>query len=273
MSADWLDQPVTTAAYAWRLERSDGVTLGFISHDRDICIDGLCYRAAPGMIPSTITASDGLEIDSAEIAGALTSDAISAADLAAGRWNGARLNISLVNWQQPDAPSVPLLSGEFGEIIRAGDSFQVEMLGATSFLDQAIAPLTSPTCRAEFGDKQCKLSLHRYQLAAIVTNVDDSGGIAFAALAGQAAQYRAGHIRFTSGPNCGLRYMIIDGADDLIHLADQPASPVALGDRALLTQGCDKNFATCRRRFANSLNFRGEPHLPGNDLLTRYPGA
>ena len=41
----------------------------------------------------------------------------------------------------------------------------------------------------------------------------------------------------------------------------------------MLTQGCNKNFATCRDRFANAVNFRGEPYLPGNDLLTRYPGA
>jgi uncharacterized phage protein (TIGR02218 family) len=45
------------------------------------------------------------------------------------------------------------------------------------------------------------------------------------------------------------------------------------GVRVRLTEGCDKRFETCRVRFANSVNFRGEPHLPGNDLLTRYPGA
>jgi uncharacterized phage protein (TIGR02218 family) len=38
-------------------------------------------------------------------------------------------------------------------------------------------------------------------------------------------------------------------------------------------EGCDKRLETCRDRFANTLNFRGEPHLPGNDLLTRYPGS
>nr|WP_232014937.1 phage BR0599 family protein [Sphingopyxis sp. EG6] len=34
-----------------------------------------------------------------------------------------------------------------------------------------------------------------------------------------------------------------------------------------------KQLATCRERFANAINFRGEAHLPGNDLLTRYPGG
>ena len=45
---------------------------------------------------------------------------------------------------------------------------------------------------------------------------------------------------------------------------------VVAGSRVEITQGCDKRFATCVARFSNAVNFRGEPHLPGNDLLTRY---
>jgi hypothetical protein len=37
-----------------------------------------------------------------------------------------------------------------------------------------------------------------------------------------------------------------------------------------LVEGCDRRFVTCCQRFANAANFRGEPYLPGNDLLTRY---
>jgi|GEM_PF-6257398 len=28
---------------------------------------------------------------------------------------------------------------------------------------------------------------------------------------------------------------------------------------------------TCAQRFANAVNFRGEPFVPGNDLVARYP--
>lgn len=34
-----------------------------------------------------------------------------------------------------------------------------------------------------------------------------------------------------------------------------------------LATGCDQRFATCRDRFANALNFRGFPHMVGNDVL------
>lgn len=272
MSLDWLDREVTSSAYLWRLERADGVALGFTSHDRDLVIDALRYRAAPGMVPSTIALSDSLEADNAEIAGVMTSAAIADAELEAGRWDGARLHVSLVDWEQPEAEPLPLICGEFGEIVRSGEGFTVEMLGATSLLDEPVAPLTSPTCRAEFGDRQCKLSLHRYQREERI-DAADGDRIEIAALGGMAADYIFGSLRFLGGPNCGLGFAIVGGQGNMVRLADMPVQPVAEGTGVLLTRGCDKNFATCRDRFANSVNFRGEPYLPGNDLLTRYPGA
>ncbi len=272
MSLDWLDQDVSTSAYIWRLEREDGVALGFTSHDRDLVVDAFRYRAAPGMVPTSIALSDSLDIDNVEIAGVMTSAAIAESDLAAGRWDGALLYISLINWEQPDAEPLPLICGEFGEIGRSGDNFTVEMLGGTSFLNEPIAPLTSPTCRAEFGDRQCKQSLHRFQREGRITSVSGDE-IGIDALAGAASDFIFGFMRILDGPDCGLSYAIIDGQGNIVRLADWPSRSAVPGTRIMITEGCNKNFATCRDRFANSINFGGEPYLPGNDLLTRYPGA
>ena len=46
--------------------------------------------------------------------------------------------------------------------------------------------------------------------------------------------------------------------------------PIAAGDTFVVTAGCDKRFATCRDRFDNVVNFRGFPHIPGNDFVMRY---
>ena len=37
--------------------------------------------------------------------------------------------------------------------------------------------------------------------------------------------------------------------------------------------GCDRQLRTCRERFDNVVNFRGFPHIPGNDFVMRYPRA
>lgn len=65
----------------------------------------------------------------------------------------------------------------------------------------------------------------------------------------------------------------IGDGEAILHLAEGPAFAPIFPARVRLTQGCDKQLATCRDRFANAANFRGEAHLPGNDLLTRYPGG
>ena len=35
--------------------------------------------------------------------------------------------------------------------------------------------------------------------------------------------------------------------------------------------GCDRQLSTCRDRFDNVANFRGFPHIPGNDFVLKYP--
>jgi uncharacterized phage protein (TIGR02218 family) len=93
----FLDGPLSTIALCWRIERRDGIAIGLTGHDRDLTIDGLVHRAAPGMTPSAIKRSDGLDADTMDVAGALTSAAISTRDLAAGRWDGARVRLFAVD--------------------------------------------------------------------------------------------------------------------------------------------------------------------------------
>jgi uncharacterized phage protein (TIGR02218 family) len=129
---DWFARPLTTLAFAWRVERRDGSTLGFTSHDRDLTINGLIHRAAPGMLPSAIERSDGLDHDDVQLSAALTSDAFTDADLMAGRWDGAALTLSAVDWTAPDVAPVTLLTGEFGEVEIKDGGFAVGLASRLS---------------------------------------------------------------------------------------------------------------------------------------------
>ena len=48
-------------------------------------------------------------------------------------------------------------------------------------------------------------------------------------------------------------------------------APVAAGDLVRLEAGCDKRAVTCRDKFSNFMNFRGFPHVSGEDWLVSYP--
>jgi uncharacterized phage protein (TIGR02218 family) len=274
MSEAWLKGPVTSAAYGWRLERRDGVTLGFCSHDRDVEIEGLIYRASPGMLPTSIVESIGLQTDGLEVAGAIDGAAIREDDLNAGRWDNARLTIFLFDWSDPNAPMRILASGEWGEVSYSEIGFETELRGANAFLDAPVVPQTSPGCRAEFCDTHCGLNAQRFSHVIRVSAVSGeqlSFDPAQINLTENAFAY--GYLRWLNGANTSLSEEIFSSAAGAFMLANAPKFLVSSGTLARVFEGCDKTIGTCASRFNNAINFRGEPFLPGNDVLTRYPGA
>jgi uncharacterized phage protein (TIGR02218 family) len=264
------DGQLTSLAFCWRLERSDGAGIALASCDRELLIDGVTYRSAPGVTPAAITRSVGLDPDSGEIAGALSADALTDSDLALGRWNSARVRLVAVDWRRPDTGAIALLGGELGEVSLEGDGFSAELKGAAARLAKAPCPSTSPECRAEFGDRRCRVDLAGRHLRATVRSASDN-----LLELDQAVDERFlfGRLRYLSGANCGIATSILAVNGSEISLRDRPRATVATGTIVDLCEGCDKRFVTCVSRFANGANFRGEPHLPGTDLLTRYPGA
>jgi uncharacterized phage protein (TIGR02218 family) len=273
MSDVWLQGPLTSSVYGWRLERRDGVTLGFTSHDRDVELDGLILRASPGMIPSSIVESIGLNVDGLDVRGAMTSDAIRADDLSAGRWDAARLSIFLFDWTDPAAGVRMLAVGELGAIAHSSSEFDAEFKGPAAKLDRAVAPYTSPGCRADFCDADCGLNAARFTHQAQIFLAMGSEITLAAPLPGTSDNFAFGKMRWLDGPNCGLWSDILTTSATDIHLIAPPPIAALPGNRVELIEGCDKTIATCGTRFGNAINFRGEPYLPGNDILTRYPGA
>lgn len=270
MSRVFFSRELEGVATFWRIYRRDGVTLGFTGHDRDLTFDGIVHRAAPGMLPSAIRRTAGLAGDSAEMQGALAHDSISGADLAAGRFDGARVEAGAVDWESRER--TVLYSGTIGAVAQEGGSFSADLLSAKVAFDRDLVPRTSPTCRAAFCGPECGLSAARFTHEARMQAIDPAENrVRFAGPA--PAAMLAGTVRWIDGPHAGLAMEVIDAGDTGFTL-DTPLDPAPEpGTAAILTEGCDRRIATCATRFANATNFRGEPFLPGNDLLARYPVA
>lgn len=265
-----LEGPLTSIALCWRIERPDGAGLALTSHDEALRVGGTIYEAAPGMLPAAIQRKAGLEANGGEVAGAITSASLDEADLVLGRWDGARITMTAIDWREPAADEVPLMRGELGEVRLQQGEFKAELRGAAVRLEAAICPETSPECRAELGDTKCRVDLAGRTLLARVDSID-AGVLVMDRPVGP--NFLWGRARFVSGANCGLMSVVVGVNGNRIELRDAARAGIQPGDRIELRHGCDKSFATCRSRFDNAENFRGEPHLPGSDLLTRYPGA
>ncbi|WP_332816871.1 DUF2163 domain-containing protein [Sphingopyxis sp.] len=265
----WLREELVTLAWCWRLARRDGVVIGLTSHDRDLMVGGIAYRAAPGMKPSALETSDSLDAATMDLEGAIASDAIAARDLDAGRWDGAELELFVTDWSAPGMAPVTVARGSLGAVERRGAAFAAELQGVTRLLDRPVCPATSPSCRAMLGDPACRVDLAPRTHLRRVIAVDGRAVTLDSVAAGMAF----GELLWMDGANCGLASPVIGVDGSVLHLAEAPVFAPVFPARVRLTEGCDKQLATCRDRFANAVNFRGEAHLPGNDLLTRYPGG
>jgi len=267
----FLDGDLTTIALCWRIERRDGVAIGLTDHDRDLVIDGLVHRAAPGMTPSAIKRSDGLDADTMDVAGALTSAAISEADLLAGRWDGAAVRVFAIDWTGTEG-RVDLGAGTIGQVETKDGAFTAELRGPAAALAAAVVEATSPECRAELGDARCRVAMApRTRFARVVRCADQA--VTLDTSEPVANGWGGGLLRWFGGANSGLETAIASSAGAAVTLRTPPALPVAAGVLVEVREGCGKSLATCSARFANAANFRGEPFLPGIDLLTRYPGG
>lgn len=263
------DGELTSLALCWRVERLDGAGIALTSHDQPVMSEGVRHEPSPGMTPAAVTRSLGVQPQSGEVAGALSSAALDENDLALGRWDGAQVRMTVADWEDETSAPIQLIGGEIGSVSIDGDCFSAELNGAAAALNGAVCPATSAECRAVFGDKKCRVDLSgRTTIAHVVAN--DVGTLTLDTPVDD--RFVLGRLRYMSGANCGLTTLILSTAGNVVEVRDLPRGVIESGCRVELREGCDKSFATCVSRFANAENFRGEPHLPGNDLLTRYPG-
>ncbi|MEL7303287.1 MAG: DUF2163 domain-containing protein [Pseudomonadota bacterium] len=274
-----LDTGATTLAWCWRVIRADGAILGFTDHDRDLQFDGTMFEANAGLTSSEITESLGLSVDNLEIEGAISSDMLAAEDLAAGLYDDARVEIWRVNWGDV-AQRVRVRVGTLGEVKQSGAGFSAEVRGIAHLMQQERGRIFQYTCDANVGDARCGIDLTSatYRGEATIVSAESARRYEVAGLEAYAAGWFArGTATFTTGAasNYALEvkaHTVSPTGAITIELWADPSREVVVGDRFAVTAGCDKHLATCKAKFANAANYRGFPHMPGNDFLTRVAG-
>lgn len=276
-----LDSRATTLCHCWKLSLRSGAVMGFTSHDRDLTIDGVTYSALSGFEAGVIENSLGLNVDDLEVLGALSAAALNEADLAAGKFDNAEIQILRVNWQNV-AQRVILASGNLGEVRRGATGFRAEVRGLAHHLNQPQGRLFQYGCDVDLGGGKCgvNLTLPAFSGTGSVLTVPQvennrrtftaNGLGAFAS-----GWFTRGKIVWTGGANNGLAMEVkehaITGGVVTVDLWLAMPKAIAPGDAFTLTAGCDKQFETCKAKFSNAVNYRGFHMMPGNDWIQSYP--
>ena len=255
-----LESGVTTHCRCWSVTRTDGVVLGFTDHDRPIEFDGITFEARAGLNAEAVERSTGLSVDSHTVTGALSSAAITDEDIERGFYDGAEVTL----WH-------------IGEIRRGRGAFEAEIVGLAERLNRPYGRAYLHACDRRLGDSRCGVDLSQaaYRGTAVVEAVIDPQRFAVSGLAGFArGWFDGGALAWTSGANAGVEghvktHLAPDGGAT-VELWLSPPLSVSAGDGFTVTAGCDKRRETCRAKFDNLLNFRGFPHMPGDDWAAGY---
>jgi uncharacterized phage protein (TIGR02218 family) len=278
-----LEGGVTTLASAWRLTRSDGVVVAVTQHDRDLICDGTTFASTNSFVGTDQEAELSLSPDRTALTGALAIGAISEGDLLLGRWDKARVEAFQVDWENP-ANFIALWTGVVAGASWRGSVFELDIVGPQAVLSAEIGRVYARSCDAALGDTRCKVDMtqpSRRITSPIAAVVSDRAIMISAPTGRSLTEFDGGSFEIITGPSAGWVGDIASLTQSgtltaptwrLEIVRSFPVAP-ATGDMVRLTVGCDKSFATCKARFNNALNFRGQPTLPGNDAVFGGPLA
>ncbi|MFN3615907.1 MAG: DUF2163 domain-containing protein, partial [Rubrimonas sp.] len=193
-----------------------------------------------------------------------------------GRWDNAAVEVWRVNWANPEQ-RVLLRRGAIGQIRRGRLAFVAEVRSLAHILGQTVGRTFQASCDAALGDPRCGVNLEDPAFKGTGTVIDVLRDRAFTAsgLGSFAAGWFAfGLVEWSTGANAGRRvevlsHDLVDGVA-ILTLLEAPVRPIMATDAFLVRAGCDKRIATCGTKFANTTNFRGFPHIPGQDAVLRY---
>ena len=272
-----LQSGATTLCFCWRLIRSDGITYGLTDHDAELWFDGTEFVPATGGDGSEQAVKLGGATDTSELLAVVTSSAITEDDIRLGRYDGASVETWRVNWRDTAVRHL-MRRDRIGEITLEDGVFRCELRSAQSDLNRKQGRYYQALCGTELGSAQCGIALNApaYAASGTVLSVEGTSRLRVAGLTGfKPGWFGFGKLTWKSGNKAGLCDRIAGhGSDALgvwLDLDTEVAEWVVAGDAFGATAGCDRLFSTCRDRFANSVNFRGFPHIPGSDFILTYP--
>lgn len=263
-------QETTTLATLWKITRRDLQVFSYTDHDEPITFQSLTYAPTSAYDAGTVKTSAAMNVDDVTLTGLLMLDAITAADIEAGLWDGARVEIMEVNYEDLTMGENVLRFGEVGEVQRDGQLFKIELRGLMQHLQNNIGRIVTASCDADLGDTRCGVDLEALRVdgtvTAFVSQREFTGAFGASGVGGTADYIRYGIVTWVTGLNAGLSMEVKSHSalGVLVLQLDMPY-PIAVADTFTAVPGCNKIGRTgdCVNKFNNYARFRGFEDIPG----------
>lgn len=269
-----LNDDVNTMASCWKITRTDGSIFRFTDADISVQLSDGEYIPMDSGKPSSIEETIDINSSNLTIQQLISSEQITVDDLNSGLFDEAKVEIYWVNYQNPSQGAITLFIGYFGEVkINDDIEFEVELKSLSTKLEQTVGRQYTQQCDAALGDSRCGVITSSYTYNGTVTSITDNQIFTDSSISAINDYYKYGKLTWTSGNNNGASIEVKNQIGGEITLLLAMPFTIQVGDTFDVVAGCDKYFDTCKDKFNNVINFRGFPHIPGNDSISQYPDA
>lgn len=268
------------APYWWMLRAwlADGTELAFCGGNRTLTVGGVEYVAGLGGDTSDMEFMSSIEVANLDIEGPLIGPSITSADLRAGKWDNAKLQLGLANFEHPEYGLIVIQKGWLGKVWEDGSKFRAEFRSMKSAYKAVIVETVTSTCLATLGDARCKKDISSLVVEGVVDTIDTDNVTIHDATRTE-PPHPSGTSYFIGGKLTwlvcaderleGLSMEIREATTGVLQLGSAMPYPVSPGDTYELTPGCSKLGGDCKGTFNNKVNFRGFEYLGGNNLLVQ----
>lgn len=253
--------------------------------------NGEVYRTENGYEFSSFSSSSTFSSGSVDLSGIMAAGGISRDDIVSGLYDNARVYLFATNWDAPIEDQEELGMFFFGKVELTDNAYKVQLMGAIDVISQSVGRSYAPTCQWTLFDQtldgrvllpsasRCSgpraapdgPTVAAYKVTGTITHAFDQYTVRDSARTEPADWFGYGAIRFTSGPNAGLKAIDIKAydADGTITLHEALFYMPQVTDAYEMIPGCRKRIEDCRDKFANSVNFGGQPHVPAPSVYSQ----
>jgi uncharacterized phage protein (TIGR02218 family) len=259
---------LTTLTYLFKITRTDGQIKAFTTFDEDLTYGGLTYESSASYTPTAVQTTSGMEVGNLDVDVLIDSAGITEAELMAGVYDFATIEIFQLNYRSLGDSQVNLRKGKVGQVSLKRGLFTAELRDLMQFLQQTIGRAYSRRCDADLGDSRCKVNLAPHTVTGTVSAVTSRQVFTASSVPTTAG----GKLTWTSGNNTGFTMEVKSISGSVITLNLAMPYEIQVGDGYSVYAGCDKRLSTCRDTFNNIANLRGHGHyIPGQDKALQFP--
>ena len=252
-----------TICYALKVITKDNIIRGYTNNTDAFVYEGILYDASLGLDSSEISQQSDGTVSSATFHCIIDGVMIKTDKIDYGQLDSAQFELFVLNYNDFTMGKIIMQTGFFGVVSYHENSLTVELRSLTQSLNGKFVELCSERCRANLGDNRCRANLVRHTVQGAVIGVIKERLSFVIDITKEDNYFTEGIIKFTTGNNAELQQEIKTHFDDQIILYLPMLYPINIGDQFIAVAGCNKHINTCREKFNNILNFRGEPHVPG----------